>query len=188
MRNILIPGNKVNIPALAAGILILYILYTNEPWWTLTAVGENPTFKALVAPYRIEIEIMGKPVDSPIIHYITLSGTISYLLIGLSSIAAAFLPQKPWSKSLIGYRAITMIIFTVATLYISLYTIKNMLGITLPLIGMAETTFKLPYETGTINIYTPVEAYFTQTFYLALIAAILAAIARTLTGKEEEEE
>ena len=186
VRRLLVPKNRINIPGLIAGILILYILYTNEPWWTLKAIGENPTFQALVAPYRIEIEIMGKPVDSPIIHYTVLAGKITYLLMALTTITASLIPGKQWSKSLIGYRALTMIIFTVATLYIGLYTIKNTLAITLPLTGTAETIYKLPYETGTIQVYTPVKAEFTTTFYLAITATILAVIAKTLIKKKEE--
>lgn len=188
VRNILVPMNRVNIPALVAGILILYILYTGAPWWTLTALGESPTFKADVAPYLISIEILDKPVDSPILKYIMLSGMISYLLIGVTCLAAAFIPDREWSKPVIGYRAIIMIFLTLTTLYFGLYMVRRLIGVSLPFYGTATALFKFPYETGTINVYTPVKAVFTQTFYLAVIAAILAAIGRILTGKSGEEE
>ena len=185
IRKILVPGNKLNIPALIGGLIIIYIVLYGGPWWTLVAMGANPTFKAGVAPYQIYIEILGKPVDIPIFKYLILSGYLSYLVIGLLSIIGSFLPSREISKTLIGYRAIAMKIFTVITLYLGLIAVKNMLKVDIPLIGTTIMNFKLPYETGVINVETPIEAGFTLTFYIAVTAAILLLIGRLLTGKQK---
>ena len=186
VRKYLVPSNRINILGLMAGIIILYILYTNQPWWVLSAIGDKPTFKAAIAPYLINIEILDKPVNSPIIKYVVLSGTITYLLTGILCILSSFLPNKPWSKNIIGYRPLVMLILTLTTLYIGLHMVRNMVGVTLPYYGTAITLFQLPYETGTINVYTSVKAEFTRTFYIAVVAALLATCARIVIGISEE--
>ncbi len=188
IRKILVPGNKLNIPALIGGLIVIYIVLYGGPWWTLTATGANPTFKVGVAPYQIYIEILGKPVDIPILKYLILSGYLSYLAIGLLSVIGSFLPSKEISKALIGYRAIAMKIFTVITLYLSLIAVKNMLKVDIPLIGSTVMNFKLPYEAGVINVETPIEAGFTLTFYIAVTAAILLLIGKLLSGKQKNME
>jgi hypothetical protein len=115
VRKALTLGYRLNIPALLAGIIILYIIYKGEPWWILTAVGKIPTFKAEVAPYIINIVILNKPVDAPIITYIVLSGYLTYLLVGIATIIGSLIPSREISKSLIGYRSLTIPVLSIVT-------------------------------------------------------------------------
>lgn len=186
MKRVLLLGGKVNILAIVAGILMLYILYTGEPWWILTAVGDNPTFGAEIAPYKIVIEIMDRPVDIPLINYMVLSGYITYLLIGVVSIIGGLTAKYGWSEKLLGYRALIMIVATIGSLYLGLFAVENMIGIQLPFIGMDTILFQYPYQGETINIFTVVSSGFTDTFYLALVAAILVTIGKILVRKSYE--
>lgn len=183
IRKILILGNRVNIPALIGGLITIYIALYGGPWWTLNAVGANPTFKAGIAPYQIYVELLGNPVNIPTLKYIILSGYLTYLAIGLLAVIGSFIPEKEVSKALIGYRAIIIKIFTVIIIYIGLIAVKTIFKIDIPIIGSTIVSFKLPYETGVINVETPVEAGFTMTFYIAVVAASLLAIGRLLSGK-----
>ena len=176
--------NKFNIPAFIAGVIIIYIVYSHDPWWILTAVGDNPTFYAYVAPYMIDISILGNPINLPVIHYITLSGFLTYLAIGLACIIGAFFPSKDWSKSLIGYRALIVPIVTMITLYIGLTFARNYVDVNIPLVGSKIIIYKLHYGNTVINTYTQMKSIFTDTFYLAIIAGALASIGRIVSGKE----
>lgn len=185
VRNILVPGDRVNILALIAGALILYMLYLDGAWWTIYAVGDNPTFTAIVAPYKIGISILGKPVNVPIIPYVELSGFLTYLFIGLGCIIGGLIPNKEISKSLIGFRALSIPIITIFTIYLGLSVAKNYVNVAVPIFGSTELQLQIPYRSNVIKTYTLVNAEFTYTYYIALTAGILAALGRILTGKKE---
>ncbi len=175
---ILTLNNRFNIPAFIAGVIMLYILYSDSPWWFLKAVGEKPTFEAYIAPYHIQIFILGKPIEAPIIYYAVLSGYLIYLLTGLLCILGSFYPGKGWSKSLVGYKGLIIPLATIITIYISLYAIRSYMNIDILLIGKGIIRFNLSYDSNIIRTSTEYVAGFTYTFYLALIAGVLSLIGR----------
>ena len=186
VRKALTLGYRLNIPALLAGIIILYIIYKGEPWWILTAVGEIPTFKAEVAPYIINIVILNKLVYAPIITYIILSGYLTYLLVGIATIIGSLMPRKEISKSLIGYRALTIPILSLVTIYIATIFVERVLGIKIPFIGYSTLIYSIPYQGSLIKTTTPMQAFFTDSYYLAIIAGILGVIGKLVAGVKEE--
>lgn len=183
LRNILVPKGKVNIPAILAGILILYIVYSGGDWWIVYAIGEKPTFTAYIAPYNIDISILCKKVIVPIIPYIELSGFLTYLFIGIACIVGGVIPGRELSKALVGFRALTLPIITIITIYIGLIAARSYVNVDIPLIGETVIQLQIPYGTQAISTYTPIRSGFTVTYYITLVAGVLAVLGRLVTGK-----
>ena len=184
---ILTLNNRFNIPAFLGGILILYVVLSKSPWWVLEAVGERPTFSAYVSPYLININILGKPLEAPILYYAVVSGFLVYTLTGITCIIGAFYPKKRWSKTLIGFRGFIIPLFTTVMLYITLLMAKNYLNTDIPIVGRGVLEFSISYGGGDIHTYTTFIADFTNTYYIAVIAGILTLVGRLITGAEREE-
>lgn len=186
IRKALTLDYRLNIPALLAGMIILYITYKGGAWWVLTAVGSIPTFKAEVAPYIINIVILNKPVNAPIITYIVLSGYLTYILVGIATIVGAFIPRSEISKALIGYRTLTIPVLSIATIYIATIFVERTLGIKIPFIGSSILTYTIPYQDSIIKTYTPIQAFLTNSYYLALISGVLGVVGRLASGHKED--
>ena len=183
MTTRLILGGSINLPAFIGGIIFLYILFMGETWWVIKGLGENPSFYASVAPYNIEIIILGKPVYVPIIEYIVLSGYISMLWVGISTIIASLIPRKKLSSYLLGYKPVLMAFGFLLSVYIGVSIAETYVGVAIPMIG--ETTLYMEIDTqyGPINVYTPSIAYFTPSYFMVLVASILIALGNVIQTK-----
>jgi hypothetical protein len=175
---------KLNIPGLIGGLMVIYLVLFMEPWWVLRAVGEDPSFYAYISPFKIDIGIMGRTVDIPLLKYVVISGLLTYLWIGITSVIASLFPSRNFSRPLLGFRALIITLSIFITLYIGLRVARNYVDVTLPLIGTETLVMTIPYQDANIVITTPVEAYLTQAYYLMLVASILIAIGKIIIWRK----
>ncbi len=183
MTTKLILGDRINLPAFIGGLIFLYVLFEGEAWWIIKGLGENPSFYASVAPYNIDITILGKPVYVPIIEYIVLSGYISMLWVGISTTIASFIPRKKLSSYLLGYKPVLMTFGFLISIYMGVTIAETYVGITIPVMGESTLYMEIDTQYGPINVYTPSKAYFTSSYFIVLIASILIAIGKAIQTK-----
>jgi hypothetical protein len=175
---------RVNLLGLASALLLFYTALSNKPWWTMSggAVG-GQSFLAEVSPFSIVVEILGKPVEVPILPYLTLAARLTILLAAASILIASSLATKPWSKPLMNVRGLILPILFLATLYLGLSLAGSYVGVNLPLVG--ESTLEYVVHAGELNITTktPMEAGFTQEYWLALAAGVVSAFGKAVHGR-----
>jgi len=174
---------RVNIFALVSGIIIIYITYTGEPWWVIRAIGVNPTFYANIAPYKIEINIMDRGVDIPILKYITLSGLLSYQYTGLKNLLGSVIPWRRIRKYFIGVSPIMAPLIMILTLYLALSMVNMNMGISIPIVGESTMILNIASDGPIIKVYTNTSSSFTPTYILSLVAGILGVIAKIIEGR-----
>ena len=175
---------RVNLLGLASALLLFYTALSNKPWWTITGgtVGEQ-SFLAEVSPFNIVVEILGKPVEVPILPYLNLAARLTILLAAVTIIIGSLLATRPWSKPLMNVRGLILPILFLAALYFGLSLAGSYVGVSLPLAG--ESTLEYVIHSGELKITTetPVEAAFTQEYWLALAAGILSTFGKAIHGK-----
>lgn len=172
------PYGRVNIAAILSGILFLYVLYSGDYWWVSYGVGAKPTFVAGVAPYRIDIVVLGRDVDIPAIPFIELSGLFTYIYVSIACLLAGFFPRHRYLRTLVGFRTILVPMVTHLTIYIGVFAVANLFGLNIPFVGESVVTMKFFVEGYDIVSETPVASRFTDTFYLVVLGGILALFAR----------
>lgn len=175
---------RVNLLGLASALLLFYTALSNKPWWTMTGgtVGEQ-TFLAEVSPFNIVVEILGKPVEVPILPYLNLAARLSILLAAAMIFIGSLLAMRAWSKPLMNIRGLLLPIFFLAGLYFGLSLAGSYVGVSLPLAG--ESTLEYMIHSGEFKIATetPVVAAFTQEYWLALAAGIVSVLGKAVHGK-----
>lgn len=170
----LAPGRRLNLVAVASGMVFLYVVLVGDYWWVSTGVGGKPTFMAGVAPYRIDIIVLERDVDVPAIPFIEASGLLTYLYISLGSILAGLFPGHRYIRRLIGYKAILAPLVTAISIYLGVLAAGNFFGLPIPYVGYSVVRLRFFAEGMAITTETPVYSGFTEAFYLVVVASVLA--------------
>jgi len=152
LKGFLILFGRINLPALFAGIIFIYVALKRDYWWIAKSIGDKPTFFAGVAPYRIDIMILGKDVVVNGLPYIELSGFLTCVVVGVLALIGAFLPKKDLSKSMVGFRPLIIPVVIVISVYIGVMVAGRMIGTRIPFLGSSPIIFTLHYGSYTIYI------------------------------------
>ncbi len=174
---------KVNVIGIVGSLLLFYVALSRDAWWSLVGGIEEETFSVFISPFHISISILGKPVAIPIIPYLNLSAQLVMLLTAFMLFVGSIFPLKGWAKYLYSHRALAMTVLFVVTLYIGLKLAENYTGTPIPLMGEATLHFRVTQETITIETETPIRSNFNAQYWLALLASVLASLAKVSHGR-----
>jgi hypothetical protein len=181
-------NGRVNLPGIAATLLLLYTVSSNRPWWRMHGCIEDQcTFSANISPFAIAVEILGRPVNVPIIPYLTLAARLSILLAAIAILVGSVLVRKPWSKPMISMTGLALPVTFLLGLFIGLKVAGSYLGIDLPLTGKFEMRYAVPYGGLSINVLTPAVASLTDDYWIALTAGAISALAKAIHGRMSAE-
>lgn len=178
--NVLSIGGRVNSIGVVASLLLLYVCFSNNPWWVLTGglEGEN-TILVEISPFMFHVEALQRPVVVPAIPYMNLAAELTLTLTAVTMLIGSIIPKKPWSKPLMGLSGILIPILFLAGLLISLRIAENYLKINIPISG--ESTVNYTLEDAQIQI--PLRSLLTTEYYIAVSVGILSVLAKILHGR-----
>jgi len=171
---------RLNVPALLGGLIAVYLAVRRDPWWVLTSLGQSPTLKVVLSPYLINVEILGRPLTSPIFTCLTTSGLLTVLLAGTTAVVGSMLTTRPWSKRLLGFSMLSITAIFMVSLFVTIKLAESMVGISIPIVGEGEITFSTTYGSTRILAITPVEAELDVGFHLAVVSSALILLGRYL--------
>ncbi|MGQ9552006.1 MAG: hypothetical protein ACUVUE_06215 [Candidatus Bathycorpusculaceae bacterium] len=159
----------------AAAVLLLLSIAYAAPWWQLS-IAEG-LGKVDVSPLDINAQFLGLDVEIPILWYLTLSGKLIMLTAIVALFACSICPENKYAKNLLSYgykRPLIMVTVLVVILIILTALVGLILPIKVPFLGTETTT--LTFEGAKVSV--PIYASFTWVFWLAIITAALAVLAR----------
>ena len=176
---------RVNFLALVAGILILAVLVLSfyVPWWQLT-VGEN-IISVNASPMNTSFGLFGTGFRIPLISALNLISDLGLAASGVIMLLYAFLPDRHYSKHLIGFayrKPLYILVGFIVGLFISIIVVGTF-GIALPLVGSKTITLPANFTFGA-TVSTVVVAGFQLPFYLAIVAAVFSIAARIYHTRE----
>lgn len=171
----------INLPALLAGIITVYLVLQSREFITLVSQileGDYISFGF----GNIEITLFGRRYKPPILEYLIISSKLSYLVAGSSLIAGSLIKDEQLSRGLIGFKlpSMTGLLLAVVVLIVSYLggvfnPISNEISVSLTLnIGGQVYTIPIPYSIR-----------FTFNSYLTITANILAIVGRLAVKKLE---
>ena len=170
---------KINWPgigcvATAVVVIVASVVYST-PWWQLSiAQGLGHVD---VSPLSFDAQLLGAPVNIPIIWFLTLSFTLLLLSAVVALFLSSIFPEAKYSKDLLNYaykKPAMILVGLVILLFASTLGIKAFLSYDVPFVG--TTTVAIAVQGVTLSV--PFSAGFTWAFWLALLTATLAIGAR----------
>jgi len=185
---------RVNFLGFIAGALIIYLVFFDAPWWTLSA-GEALSLQ--VSPFNITMVVLNSPVEVPVIYYITLAAKITALAAAAAFFVGSAAGGKEWSRRVIGFAwikitsivvglFIVLAIISYGSTYIGQYLSQYLsmsASYNIPLMG--EGHFEITY--GSFSISANVLTSFGQNSMIAAAAVALSIVTRIYHGKIEFE-
>jgi len=176
LEKLIIKG-KVNILGVIAAILVLVVVFTAKPWWTLK--GGEGFLEVSYSPFKIDVNVLGKPIVIPIVPYLTQAATIALVLSALMLLAGSLIADKSIGLSLtkVGYDKplIVVLVFT-GVLYMLPKMIGQAVGLEIPLTGGETLTLETMIGGMKVQASIPVEAQITIELYIAWVIAVIALI------------
>jgi hypothetical protein len=177
---------KLNWIGLAGGIatLLLIAISLFVPWWRFT-VGNPAIAEADFSPVNLNFSLLGTPLSIPIIWALNIAALLSLAAGGVVMLIYSVLPNKPYSKRLLGFgynKPLFAVVLFVVELVILVVFAKALVGFDVPLTGAAN--IQLPQSMlGNLSIGIGVTAAFEWPFYFAIVVAGLCVAARLYHGR-----
>jgi hypothetical protein len=175
---------KINFIGIAAGILVLAVLFVSlyVPWWQLI-VGEN-LIEVNASPVNTNFGLLGAGFTVPLIFALNLISILGLAASGIMMLLYSFLPDRHYSKHLIGFayrKPLYILVGFLVGLVVSVF-IVGAFGIKLPFLGSTAVTLPTNFTLGA-TVSTTVSASFQFPIYLAIVAAVLSIAARIYHGR-----
>ena len=174
---------RVNVVGVIASILLLYVAFSNKPWWILIGGSlEEHTYLVEVSPFIFHVEILERPMTIPIIPYLNLAAKLSILLAAITTFIGSLLATKRWSRPMISVKGLIIPITFMLSILIGLQVAKTM-GIDIPITG--EFIMKYTVRSGGLEIATetPSRSIITSEYWIALTAGVTSAIAKIIQNR-----
>ncbi len=190
------PKRVVNWFGLSGGVLMLVVVCLSvfTPWWQLRIGSNLVTINA--NPFYTNFGILGLNFVIPILFALNIGAMVLFTIGGVLLVLYSVKPKKNYAKDFLCYgykRPIYTVVGFVVGLVILAYLIPGIAGAVsrgqlniatpaFPLIG--SSTMQLPTSmfsgssSASIQIGVTLTAAFQYTFYLAVVAAGLAIVAR----------
>ncbi len=175
--------SKCNWPGVVGGILLIVLPFTGS-WWVMH-VGKG-AFEVSLSPFTTEILMFGKIVMSPLLYWLNIAFTILMLLFGIlllvGSIAFANEKYKFTADTLVRLNSrkplYLVIVFTIGLAAVSWYLGQMLLaggfsGSFPVLIGEGTASM----VSGGFTIMVPVSLGLTTSYWIGLVASIIAIFA-----------
>jgi len=176
LEKLIIKG-KINILGVIAAILVLAVVFMGKPWWTLR--GGEGFLEVTYSPTNIDITVLGKPINIPIIPYLTQAATIALALSAILLLVGSLIAGKSIGLSLtkVGYDKplIITIVFT-AALYMLPKMIGQTLGVGVPVTGEKILTLETMIGGVKVHASIPVKAELLAEYYVAWFASVIALV------------
>lgn len=180
MVNLLSIGGRVNTIGVVASLMLLYACFSNNPWWILTGGqgGEN-IILVEISPFTFHMEILRRPVVIPIIPYLNLIAKLTLTLAAIMMLIGSAVPEKPWSKPLMGLSGIFIPMIFLAGLLISLRMAENYFKVNIPINGICS----INYTVENIRVQILLRSFLTTEYYIAILVGVLSVLAKILHGR-----
>jgi hypothetical protein len=190
---------KINWIGLAAGIttLVLVVVSLYVPWWQMSVDnitvgnGASPLISfentgelqlgASLSPVSTNVNFLDASFTVPLIWAYNMVGLLFLLTCGIVMLIYSVLPDKPYSKHLIGFaykKPLLMIIFFAVPLIAFPLILQAILKISVPLNGTTTLALPMGFLGADMSVSATVTTGFLWTFWLAIIAAALCLAAR----------
>ena len=190
---------KINWIGLAAGIttLLLVVASLYIPWWQMSVdnitVGNSASplisfentgelqLGASLSPVSTNVNFLDASFTVPLIWAYNMVGLLFLLTCGIVMLIYSVLPDKPYSKHLIGFaykKPLLMIIFFAVPLIAFPLILQAILKISVPLNGTTTLALPMGFLGADMSVSATVTTGFLWTFWLAIIAASLCLAAR----------
>ena len=190
---------KINWIGLAAGIttLLLVVASLYIPWWQMSVdnitVGNSASplisfentgelqLGASLSPVSTNVNFLDASFTVPLIWAYNMVGLLFLLTCGIVMLIYSVLPDKPYSKHLIGFaykKPLLMIIFFAVPLIAFPLILQAILKISVPLNGTTTLALPMGFLGADMSVSATVTTGFLWTFWLAIIAAVLCLAAR----------
>lgn len=170
---------KINWFGLTGGLITLVLVVLSlayaSPWWQLT-LGQE-VGQANISPLNFSLSMLGTPILIPIVWFMNLISLLSLLACAIAILIYSVVPDKTFSKNLLGFAYKKPLIITIlflVLLFVATHFIGSIFHISIPLAGSTNVTLGLE---GT-SVEIPITTGFTWIFCLAVIAAGLCIAAR----------
>jgi len=173
---------QINIIALAAGVssLVLVAVSWFVPWWQFI-VGNPAIATVNFSPVNFNFALFNTLLTVPIIWALNLACLLTLLAGGVAMLVYSFLPNKSYSKAILGFgykKPFYAIVIFIIELLILYFSATLLTGMSLPLMGSAALTLPTAFAPGGISISVAVSAAFGWTFYFAVVVVALCIAAR----------
>jgi hypothetical protein len=190
---------KINWIGLAAGIttLALVVVSLYVPWWQMSVdnitVGNSASplisfentgelqLGASLSPVSTNVNFLDASFTVPLIWAYNMVGLLFLLTCGIVMLIYSVLPNKPYSKHLIGFayrKPLLMIIFFAIPLIAFPMILQAILNVSVPLNGTTTVALPLGFMGADMSVSATVTTGFLWPFWLAIIAAGLCIAAR----------
>jgi hypothetical protein len=190
---------KINWIGLAAGIttLVLVVVSLYVPWWQMSVdnitVGNSASplisfentgelqLGASLSPVSTNVNFLDASFTVPLIWAYNMVGLLFLLTCGIVMLIYSVLPNKPYSKHLIGFayrKPLLMIIFFAIPLIAFPMILQAILNVSVPLNGTTTVALPLGFMGTDMSVSATVTTGFLWPFWLAIIAAGLCIAAR----------
>jgi hypothetical protein len=190
---------KINWIGLAAGIttLVLVVVSLYVPWWQMSVdnitVGNSASplisfentgelqLGASLSPVSTNVNFLDASFTVPLIWAYNMVGLLFLLTCGIVMLIYSVLPNKPYSKHLIGFAykkpLLTIIFFAIPLIAFPLI-LQAILNVSVPLNGTTTLALPLGFMGADMSVIATVTTGFLWPFWLAIIAAGLCLAAR----------
>ena len=190
---------KINWIGLAAGITTLVLVAASlyVPWWQMSVdnitVGNSASplisfentgelqLGASLSPVSTNVNFLDASFTVPLIWAYNMVGLLFLLTCGIVMLIYSVLPDKPYSKHLIGFaykKPLLMIIFFAVPLIAFPLILQAILKVSVPLNGTTTLALPMGFFGPDMSVSATVTTGFLWTFWLAIIAAALCLAAR----------
>jgi hypothetical protein len=190
---------KINWIGLAAGIttLVLVVASLYIPWWQMSVdkitVGNSASplisfentgelqLGASLSPVSTNVNFLDASFTVPLIWAYNMVGLLFLLTCGIVMLIYSVLPDKPYSKHLIGFaykKPLLMIIFFAVPLVAFPLILQAILKVSVPLNGTTTLALPMGFFGADMSVSATVTTGFLWTFWLAIIAAALCLVTR----------
>jgi hypothetical protein len=174
--------NKINLVGLAAGIsmLILLVISYFVPWW-IFSIGTVAQIN--LSPVNFSMALFGETLNQPLIWAMNMVGILTLLSAGIIMIVYSVMPNKSYSKKLLGYgynKPVFAVVMFAAELIVMYYSVTALAGFAFP--NMGSSTLGIPAG-DTVSVSMTATGSLMWPFYFAIAVAALCVFARIYHGK-----
>jgi hypothetical protein len=173
-------ANKMNIVGLVAGILILVLIPISYfvPWWQFS-IGSVAQIN--LSPVNFSMSLFGQTLNQPLMWAMNLGGILTLLFAGIIMILYSVIPNKSYSKKLLGFsynKPIYAIVLFVAELLVMYFAVKGIVGLEVPIAGSSVIQLPSSMTSESVTVSVNAGGAFMWPFYFAIAVAAVCIVAR----------
>jgi hypothetical protein len=170
----------MNLIGLAAGIAMLLLIPISYlvPWWQFS-IGTVAQIN--LSPVNFSMALFGQTLNQPLIWAMNLVGMLTLLAAGLIMVIYSVMPNKSYSKKLLGFsynKPIFSVVLFVAELLVMYFSVKTLTGLDFPILGSNTITLPSSLTSSDATVSATASGNFLWSFYFAIAVSALCIAAR----------